>query len=68
MADCGCGANYMQGGRKGKSLSTEKKTELYEKAKKYQIKGRSTMNKEQLVEAIRKHQKEVGKKISNRRH
>lgn len=67
MADCGCGTNYMQGGRKGKNLSTEKKTDLYEKAKKYKIVGRSTMTKQQLVDAIRKYQQEIGKKISRRR-
>lgn len=57
--DCGCAnaAPIMTGGSpRGKNLSKETKTSLYEKAKKYDIPGRSKMTKEQLVEAIRKKQ------------
>jgi len=57
----------MEGGQKGKNLSKDKKTELYEKAKKYKIVGRSKMRKDELVEAIRNKQKEIGNAISKRR-
>lgn len=63
--DCGCAhtAPIMTGGSpRGKTLIKETKTALYEKAKKYDIKGRSTMTKEQLVAAIRKHQAWTSKK------
>ena len=72
---CGCGENYnvmtggaaQAGGKRGKKLETEKKTDLYKKAQKYNVKGRSTMNKTELAKAIRAKQAEIGKKISQRR-
>lgn len=57
----------MIGGARGKSLSKETKDTLYAKAQKYDIKGRSTMTKSELVAAIRKAQAEIGKRISQRR-
>lgn len=56
--DCGCAhMSPMSGGApRGKSLAKETKATLYEMAKKHDIKGRSKMTKEQLVEAIRKKQ------------
>jgi hypothetical protein len=72
---CGCGANYnmtgggvsQTGGQRGKKLETEKKTELYKKAQKYNVKGRSAMNKTELAKAIRAKQAEIGKRLSQRK-
>lgn len=66
---CGCSqSGLMSGGSpRGVPLTESKKTELYEKAKRYNIKGRSKMNKMQLVEAIRAKQKEIGENIRRRR-
>jgi|688.fasta_scaffold343188_3 hypothetical protein len=61
-----CGVSAQVGGKKGVKLDMEKKTALYEKAKKYQIKGRSKMTKGELVQAIRNKQQEIGNAISRR--
>lgn len=52
------------GGRK--NLGNETKSALYERAKKINIQGRSKMNKQELIEAIRKHYKKVGDVIKKR--
>lgn len=68
---CGCSqsSTFMQGGSpKGVKLEKEKVDDLYAKARKYNIRGRSKMNKAELVAAIRKAQKELGEKLSKRRH
>ena len=57
----------MSGGKRGKPLTKETVKELYEKAKKYKIAGRSSMTKAQLVTAIRQKQQEIGNAISKRR-
>lgn len=54
------------GGARGKKLESEKKTSLYAKAQRYNIKGRSTMKKGQLAAAIRAHQKKIGEAIAKR--
>ncbi|WP_448501468.1 DUF7218 family protein [Sphingomonas sp.] len=41
--------------RKSTRLEDRPKTELYDEAKKIGIKGRSTMNKRELIAAIRSH-------------
>ncbi len=72
---CGCSQSGVlpmrgggsSGGKRGVKLETEKKTDLYEKAKKYAIKGRSKMNKSELVSAIRAKQQEIGDAIARRR-
>lgn len=53
---------------KSKKLLEDKfrKDELYEKARVYNIKGRSTMTKQQLVDAIRLHHSKIGEKIRRR--
>lgn len=51
----------MVGGKAGKKLEKETKAALYERAKKYNIVGRSKMTKEQLIDAIRTKYKEIGK-------
>lgn len=48
------------GGKKGVAMEKETKAELYEKAKRYNIVGRSKMNKAALIQAIRQKQKEIG--------
>ena len=55
-----------KGGARGKKLEAESKKDLYAKAKKYGIKGRSTMKKNELAAAVRAHQKSVGDAISRR--
>lgn len=55
------------GGARGKRLEKEKKDSLYAKARRYKIKGRSTMKKSELVAAIRSHQAKVGQAIAKRR-
>lgn len=57
----------MDGGKAGKKLEKETKDEIYKRAQKYQIKGRSSMNKAQLVAAVRAKYKEVGDKLGKRR-
>lgn len=47
----------------GKALEKNKRTELYQKAKKYEVKGRSRMNKDQLARAVRAAHKAVGERI-----
>lgn len=49
-----------------KRLEKNKKTDLYKKARKYQIKGRSKMTKRQLVSAVRAAHKAVGERIRRR--
>lgn len=64
-----CGMTGGGGGRaKGSKskLEKEKKDALYEKAKKYNIKGRSKMTKQQLVDAIRARHAKVGESIAKR--
>lgn len=60
------GGGSLTGGQKGKKLESDKKTDLYKKAQKYGIKGRSKMNKNQLVQAVRSAQKKVGDAIARR--
>ena len=66
---CGCSqSGVMSGGSpRGVPLTDQKKTELYEKARRYNIKGRSYMTKAQLVDAIRVKQKEIGESIRRRK-
>lgn len=69
MAGGGCGVappKPQAGGTRGKSLVKENVDTLYKKAQRYNIRGRSTMNKAQLVKAIRDKQQEIGKVISRR--
>lgn len=61
----GCAYKSMEGG--ATPLPKLTKMELYEKAKKAQIKGRSTMNKGELVTALREHYKKIGEAIRRRR-
>lgn len=66
---CGCGdaLNAMTGGSpKGTKMELEKKDALMEKAKRYKIKGRWSMRKDELIAAIRQKQKEIGNKIAKR--
>ncbi len=63
---CGCSEN-MLGGKPGTRMEKETKTALYEKAKKYDIPGRSKMNKAELVAAIRSHHNKVGEKLRKRK-
>jgi hypothetical protein len=57
----------MLGGKPGTRMEKETKTALYEKAKKYDIPGRSKMNKAELVAAIRSHHNKVGEKLRKRK-
>lgn len=50
----------------GPPLGKLKKMELYERAKKAGIPGRSKMRKEELVQAVRAHYKKVGESIRKR--
>jgi hypothetical protein len=43
-----------RGGRAGVALEDRNRTQLYERAKKLKIPGRSTMGKWELIEAIRR--------------
>lgn len=70
--DCGCGGYGMvggslSGGKRGKKLETDTKKDLYEKAKRYDVNGRSKMNKQELVTAVRRKQQELGQKLSRRK-
>ena len=57
----------MDGGfPRGQRMETQTVKELYAKAKRYEIKGRSKMKKADLVEAIRLKQKEFGDRISGK--
>jgi hypothetical protein len=57
-------ASTQEGG--AKRLNTNRKTELYKKAKKYSIKGRSKMTKKQLVVAVRAAHKALGDRLRRR--
>lgn len=57
----------MDGGKRGQNMEKQNCKELYAKAKRYEIKGRSTMRKAELISAIRLKQKEIGSKISQRK-
>jgi hypothetical protein len=50
-----------------KRLDKNNKSELYRKARKYDIKGRSKMSKQELVAAVRAAHKVVGERIRRRR-
>lgn len=63
---CGCSQSVtlpMGGGGRGQRLDTETVEALYKKAQKYNISGRSKMNKAQLVKAIRAKQAEIGQRL-----
>jgi len=53
-----------KGGKKGVKMETQNVKELYEKAKRYKIVGRSSMRKAELIKAIRGKQQEIGDRIS----
>lgn len=57
----------MDGGQQGKRMETQTVKELYAKAQRYEITGRSKMRKADLIAAIRLKQKEIGAKISQRK-
>lgn len=71
LGGCGCGSMLngtgMIGGKPGKKLEKDTKKELYAKAKKYSVKGRSKMNKVELANAVRKAQRELGEKLAKRK-
>lgn len=50
-----------------KRLDKNKKNELYRKARKYGIKGRSKMTKQQLVAAVRAAHKSLGERLRRRK-
>jgi hypothetical protein len=57
----------MDGGfPRGQKMETQTVKDLYAKAKRYDVKGRSKMKKAELVAAIRLKQKQFGDKISGR--
>ena len=59
--DCGCSAGLsLSGGGRSSSLAPSKKA-LYEHAKALGIKGRSTMNKNELANAIKRAMKSKSK-------
>lgn len=62
-----CGCSEMVGGKPGVRLEKETKEALYEKAKQYKIVGRSTMSKQELVDAIRAHHQQLGERLRKRR-
>ncbi len=69
---CGCSQGALgmaggDGGGRGKRLETENVETLYKKAQKYNIVGRSKMNKAQLVRAIREKQAEIGQRLRLRK-
>lgn len=64
---CGCSQGNLPMSGGGVSLAKRTKTELYELAKKYKIRGRSTMKKAELVSAIRAKHAEIGQLLSRRR-
>jgi hypothetical protein len=55
------------GGGRGKLLETDTVQILKEKARKYNIPGRSKMKKAQLVKAIRDKQAEIGQRLRLRK-
>ena len=57
--------NEVDGG--AKKLEKNKSKELYAKAKKYGVKGRSKMRKTALVAAVRAAQKAIGERIRRSR-
>lgn len=67
---CGCSQSSsfpMSGGGRGVRLESETVEALYKKAQKYDIPGRSKMNKAQLVRAIREKQAEIGQRMRLRK-
>lgn len=70
---CGCSQSEMMpmsgggGGGRGVRLESETVETLYKKAQKYDIPGRSKMNKAQLVKAIREKQALIGQNMRLRR-
>lgn len=64
MGSCGMPIVDHVGG--GKPLPTMTKKDLYARAKKAQIVGRSKMVKHELVTALRSHYKALGEKIRRR--
>ena len=54
----------MEGG--ARRLNSNKKTELYKKARKYAVKGRSKMTKSELVKAVRAAHKALGDRLRRR--
>ncbi len=67
---CGCSqseAMPMAGGGRGKRLESETVDTLYKKAIKYNIPGRSSMLKTELVKAIRNKQAEIGQRLRLRK-
>lgn len=60
------GGASLVGGKKGKKMESDSKADVYKKAQKYNIKGRSKMNKTQLISAVRNAQKAVGNAIARR--
>jgi predicted AAA+ superfamily ATPase len=58
----------MEGGfPRGIKMETQNVKDLYAKAKRYDIPGRSKMRKADLITAIRNKQKEIGSQISGRK-
>jgi hypothetical protein len=65
--DCGCAGTQPTGMSGGAiKLEKNKRKELYSKARKYDVKGRSKMSKKQLVNAVRSAQKALGEKLRRR--
>lgn len=64
MSSCMCSQGGQIGGGR---LTCDTKKELYEKAKTYNIAGRSRMTKDQLIQAIRNHHAMVGEIIRKKR-
>ena len=56
-----------KGGERGVRMETQNVKDLYAKAKRYNIVGRSKMRKAELIQAIRDKQKEIGTRISKRK-
>ena len=59
--------SMFKGGKRGVKMETQNVKDLYEKAKRYKIVGRSTMRKADLIQAIRNKQSEIGDRISRRK-
>ena len=59
-----CREDELEGG--AQRLDKNKKTELYRKARKYGVKGRSKMTKQQPVVAVRAAQKAIGERLRRR--
>ena len=65
---CGCSEGLMFGGGRGKAAAaTVTKKELYERAKKLNIAGRSKMNKKELEKAVKSAKTVKSSKASKRR-